>query len=147
MKTFLGWGAVLVVACCTTVWAFQVEPEKETKSVGVIRASRFELVDDQGRVRIEMRMDEGSPVVALKDEDGKDRVLVFHQPDVTGVYLKDATEETRVGLAQFPHGGGLAMHGEAAKGAAVYVLMNKQARLDIYDEDGTLTNRWPESPK
>lgn len=61
------------------------------------------------------------------------------------MYLKDATEETRVGLAQFAHGGGLAMHGEEAKGAAVYVLMNKQARLDVYDDDGKLTNRWPKS--
>jgi hypothetical protein len=115
----------------------------ETRTVDRIRTKHFELVDDKGRVRIEMKMADGNPVFAIKDENGKDRVIVFHEPKATGVYLKDAEQHTRVGLAQFPHGGGVAMHGEKGKHSAVYVLLNNKPRLAVYDDKGNLTNHWP----
>ena len=143
--------AVVATALGSSMFHFQDREKKRsaakqtavTTTVEKVRTKHFELVDDKGRVRIEMKMDEGNPVLSIKDENGKDRVIVFHKPKATGVYIKDEAQHTRVGLAQFPHGGGVAMHGENGKHSAVYVLLNNKARLDVYDEKGKLTDRWP----
>ncbi len=148
MKTVVSLIAVLLVAVLHPIFFNQEAGNSksgENLSVEIVRAKRFELVDDKDRVRIEMLLDDGNPVFRLKDENGKNRVVVFHQADATGVYVNDADEDTRVGIAQFPHGGGVAMHGAKGKGSAVYVLMNDTARLDVYDKEGKLAHRWPES--
>lgn len=108
-----------------------------------LKAKRIELVDDQGRTRIELAMDKDSPTLRFLDADGNEKISIFDQADATAVYLKDDQGHTRVGLAQFGHGGGVAMHGQDGKGSAVYVLMNDRARLDVYDRDGKLRHRWP----
>ncbi len=141
MKFIVGFAALFVSGL---VVALSVgNEEKHRVSDDVVRAKRFELIDKKGRVRIEMRMDNDDPVLSFKDVNGRDRVIVFQRADATGMYIKDISGDNRVGLAQFPHGGGLAMHGENGKGSAVYVLMNDKARLDIYNQKGKLSDRWP----
>ena len=140
MKRFLPLAAVAAVLSLPESGGLdRLEPEVPD----VLRAQKFELVDDTGKVRMELRMDDNEPVAALKDEKGRDRVLIVHNPEATGLFIRDADETTRIGVAQFPHGGGIALHGPDSKGAAVFVLMNDRPRLTTYDSDGMVTNQWP----
>ena len=106
-----------------------------------VRATAFQLLDEDGAVRAELVTRDGSPGLYLKDKSGLDRVAVFDGPDGSGVYVMDAEGVTRIGLAQFAHGGGgLALHGPQSEGAAV--LYFKQAgSLRFFDKDGQVTNQ------
>jgi len=86
---------------------------------GTLRAEAFELVDD-GRVVAVLETRDGNPRLAFRDSDGVERVQLFHDEETTGLYLADARGTTRVGVAQFAHGGGgVALHGEDSRGALV----------------------------
>ena len=57
----------------------------------------------------------------------------------------DETGGTRLGAAQFAHGGGgYALHGPEMKGAAVLYLKG-EGSLSMYDAEGELTDRFPGS--
>lgn len=52
--------------------------------------------------------------------------------------------DTRLGAAQFAHGGGgYALHGPGGRGAAVLYLSG-DGSLTIYDAEGGVTARFPE---
>lgn len=86
-----------------------------------VRARRVQIVDAQDRVRIDLRHDE----------------------EETGMFVLDAEGDTRLGAAQFAHGGGgYALHGPAGRGAAVLYLKGSGS-LSMYDADGTVTARFP----
>ncbi|KPJ92099.1 MAG: hypothetical protein AMS18_08095 [Gemmatimonas sp. SG8_17] len=87
----------------------------------VVRARLFQVVDDSGLVRIELR----------------------HDSTETGLFIRDVAGDTRLGAAQFAHGGGgFALHGPEAKGAAVLYLKGAGS-LTFFDSSGTVTTRVP----
>ncbi|KPJ86392.1 MAG: hypothetical protein AMS18_15690 [Gemmatimonas sp. SG8_17] len=87
----------------------------------VVRAHRIQLVDGSGHVRIDLR----------------------HDTTETGLFILDESGGTRIGVAQFAHGGGgFALHGPDMKGAAVLYLKG-QGSLTFYDETGEVTHRIP----
>ncbi|MEJ2205163.1 MAG: hypothetical protein P8170_13765 [Gemmatimonadota bacterium] len=91
----------------------------------LLRVKRVQLVDDEGRVRIDLR----------------------HSEDETGLFIMDEAGDTRVGAAQFAHGGGgFALHGPALKGAAVLYLAG-EGSLSMYDTAGARTARFPEAER
>lgn len=95
--------------------------QRSTPVAEVLRARRFQVVDDSGLVRIELR----------------------HDSTETGLFMRDAAGDTRLGAAQFAHGGGgFALHGPEAKGAAVLYLKGAGS-LAFYDSSGTVTMRVP----
>jgi len=86
-----------------------------------LQARRIEVVDDEGRVRIELR----------------------HDDEETGLFVLDSEGVTRLGAAQFAHGGGgYALHGPGMKGAAVLYLKG-EGTLTMYDGEGNVTSRFP----
>lgn len=107
-----------------------------TDRPATITTSAFQLIDQTGQVRAELGFRNGAPGLFILDEQGHDRLLAVHDAEGTGVYLNDPDGTTRVGMAQFTHGGGgIAMHGTEAKGATV--LYHKgQGSLTFFDEEG-----------
>lgn len=106
---------------------------------GVVRAQAFELLTADGRVAGDWRVDESGPRWRLLDEAGVERVAVFLTPDATGVYVRDADSVTRIGIAQFAHGGGgVALHGPESKGAAV-LYYKREGSLRFFDDEGQVT--------
>ncbi len=105
----------------------------------VIRAQRFVLVDDPGQNLGHWSVNGGVPGLYLHDVSGTERIALFSDQDSTALFLKDATGTTRVGTALFPHGGGFALHGTDAKGAAVMTLMKQRPGIAFYDDAGNVT--------
>lgn len=86
-----------------------------------IEATRIRLVDAEGRVRIDLR----------------------HDDSETGMFILDDDGDTRLGAAQFSHGGGgYALHGPGGRGAAVLYLRG-DGSLTFYDDKGGVTARVP----
>jgi len=87
----------------------------------VVRARRIQLVDAADRVRIDVR----------------------HDSSETGLFIADDAGDTRIGVAQFAHGGGgVALHGSGGRGAAVLYL-KRGGSLTIYDTTGAVVARVP----
>lgn len=106
-----------------------------------VAAHAFQLKDADGATRAEITVREGEAGLFILDEDGRDRLAATYSPEGVGLYLKDASGHSRVGLAQFAHGGGgLALHGPDAKGAAV-LYFKERGSLRFYDTDGRVTNQ------
>ena len=92
------------------------------QSAELVQAQRIQLVDDEGRVRMDLR----------------------HDSTETGLFVIDAAGDTRWGAARFAHGGGgYAVYGPGGRGAAVLYLSG-DGSLTIYDADGEVTARFPE---
>ena len=86
-----------------------------------VTTRRVRIVDDEGRVRMDLR----------------------HDDEETGLFILDEDGDTRLGAAQFAHGGGgYALHGPGGRGAAVLYLRG-DGSLTMYDEDGGVTARFP----
>lgn len=110
---------------------------------GVLRGSAIELISSDGQIRAELVMREGHPGLYLRDDNGVERVALFHNEEATGLYVNDSSTTTRIGIAQFAHGGGgVALHGADSKGAAVLYL-KEEGSLRFFDRDGRVTDRVP----
>lgn len=108
-----------------------------------VRAHEFILVDSAGAERGELSMRDGVPGFYLKDDDGKDRVILIHNEELTALYLLDGMGDVRIGAAQFSHGGGgFALHGPEGKGGAVLYL-KKSGSLRMFDPDGNVSAQFP----
>lgn len=108
-----------------------------------LRAKSIQLVGDSGGILAELTVREGNPGLYLNDYEGRTRAALFHAPDGTGLYVMDADGVTRIGVAQFAHGGGgVALHGKESRGAAVLYLKD-EGSLRFYDAEGSITNEVP----
>jgi hypothetical protein len=88
-----------------------------------VRARRVLIVDDDDQVRIDLR----------------------HDAEETGLFILDDDGDTRLGAAQFAHGGGgYALHGPGGRGAAVLYLRG-EGSLTMYEPDGTVAARFPDA--
>jgi hypothetical protein len=112
-----------------------------THPLDVSRASAFQLTDEDGNVRAELAIRDGTVGLFLKDEEGHDRLQAFHDSEATGIYIHDEEGTNRVGVAQFAHGGGgFALHGPESRGAAVLYLKG-EGSLRFFDHEGNVTNQ------
>lgn len=110
---------------------------------GTLRAASLEVVDAGGNTIALLGEREGRTGLFLVDENSMPRVAVFHAEDADGVYINDDQGVTRIGVAQFAHGGGgLALHGPASKGAAVLYYKN-EGSLKFYEADGAIRQAYP----
>lgn len=109
----------------------------------VLSAQSFELVDADGNVWAELSLQDGGPALTLYDGESTARVSLGHSDDETALFIRDEKGETRVGAAQFAHGGGgFALHGPKGEGAAVLYLKG-DGNLTFYDVNGEATSRIP----
>ena len=109
-----------------------------------LEVRQLDLVGPDGAVRASLRIDEvGDPVFELLDSDGNPRLQMAQAADSDRIYILDAEGTTRIGIAQFAHGGGgFALHGPESKGAAVLYLKDKGS-LRIFDKSGDVTSEFP----
>ena len=108
-----------------------------------LRTRRLEVVDASGRVRVEVAATDKGTALTVLDTAGVPRATLSDDEDGTALYLRDGEGVTRVGVAQFAHGGGgFALHGPGAKGAAVLYLKG-DGSLTFYDEGGQVRARFP----
>lgn len=113
----------------------------------LVSTRSLEIVDEAGSVRVRLTATPEGPELRLLDEAGVPRAILGHGAEGTALYLKDAQGTTRVGVAQFAHGGGgVALHGEESKGAAVLYLKSGQGTLTFYGADGAVSSRVPSQP-
>ena len=81
--------------------------------------------------------------VQLVDAEGRTRMDLTHDSLGTRLYIHDDAGDVRVGVAQFAHGGGgFALHGPGGSGAAVLYLKGS-GNLSFYDSAGAVTARFP----
>ena len=132
---------LLLLAAFLALAVFTFARPRQTQDV--LAVQRLTLVDGKGEVHAELALRDGSPGLFLKDKTGKDRVVLIHDSDQSALFIKDETETTRIGVAQFSHGGGgFALHGPESKGAAVLYFKEKGS-LRIFDRDGVVTDQVP----
>jgi len=132
-------GALLVATSLVLLGAAPSADLKER----TVRASRFELVDAEGRVRGELCFRESAPVFSLLDEEGQDRLTLNHDAGGTALFIRDQGGVIRLGAAHFAHGGGgFALHGPDSRGAAV-LYYDESGSLSFYDTDGNRSLHLP----
>jgi len=130
------------LACLLTVLVWTCYPSAVQDAV---RARSFALVDADSRTYAEIKMTDGGPGLYLIDAGGVARLSLVHNEEETALYLRDADDQVRIGVAQFAHGGGgVALHGAAAKGAAV-LYFKEEGSLTFYDSEGNVIARSPSS--
>lgn len=127
--------AMMVLAVCA---AFA--PNRDT-----VAARSIKLLDARGKVRAELGADEdGSTGLFLLDAAGRVRASLTHDDAQTALYLLDETGNTRVGAAQYEHGGGgIALRGVDDK-RAVELFLKGDGNLTFYDKTGEISARLPD---
>lgn len=146
----LEWWNRLLILCVvgTLTLGFSSQLAPARKGVDkILRSERLEIVDQQGRPRVVLGLDEqGSAGVMVNDTAGEARVTLLHDSEGSALFIRDAEGVIRVGVAQFAHGGGgVALHGPNSRGAAVLYLQ-EAGSLTFYDVEGEPTLRIPETP-
>lgn len=103
---------------------------------GPLRTTDLQLVDSAGNLLARLTPAPGGAALTLFDAAGRARISLHHDTAETALFLYDSARTIRVGLAQFAHGGGgLALHGPNARGAAVLYFKN-QGTLTFYGDSG-----------
>lgn len=106
-----------------------------------LRAQSIQLISAEGGLLAELAVRDGNPGLYLSDGNGVNRAALFHGAEGTGLYIMDSDGVTRVGIAQFAHGGGgVALHGEESKGAAV-LYFKEEGSLRFFNSEGDITNQ------
>ena len=131
-------GLALVVVGLGLVWTFakitgNAHAQEDEK---ILRATAFVLVDDQGRVRGEMKMIASGPELRLADENGKARAELIACKDGPVLALSDENGKARVGLSVVKDGPGLVMLDENGKTRAFLNTAKNMPGLVMLDENG-----------
>ena len=115
------------------------------QSGDVVSAEAFHLLDRQGNVVAELASGPEGTGLIIRDALGQERVKLAHESEQSGLFVLDDTGHSRIGIAQFSHGGGgVALHGEEGKGAAV-LYFKGTGTLSFYDAAGGVVHRLPEN--
>src|SRR5262245_57068494 len=99
--------SLLVLAAAPALVAWQVAATASKPQV--LRAQRLEIVDKQGRVRIELTVDDfdgGAPRMTLLDGKGNYRIIV-QGGEAGSLWFKDAEDRTRAILGECGDGASL----------------------------------------
>jgi len=120
-----------LVLAAILVWLAVTTPAHK-----ILRTEALHLVTPDGDMVAQLETRDGYPLLVLKDENGTERVSLFHNAEGSGLYIADETATTRVGVAQFAHGGGgVALHGKDGKGALV-LYFKSAGSLRFFGDDG-----------
>jgi hypothetical protein len=105
--------AVLVLLMCMVLMVSSAFFSNSVYRADVIQTQKFELVDDKGKVRASITIEEsGETVLRLKDENGNIRVKLGASKDGSGIVLLD--DDTNPGI-----------HGLAKKDGVKLILFGK----------------------
>jgi len=118
-------------------------PQSEDNKI--VRCQRLEVVDEHGHSIAVLGVDaDGSRGLFIHDPNDRLRLAAVQDPNQSAFYIFDTTGTVRIGVAQFAHGGGgVALHGENSKGAAV-LYYKDSGSLSFYNTAGKITSRIPD---
>ena len=103
----------------------------------VLKCKRLEVVDEQGKIRAAVTVDEAGPSLSLWDAQGKVRAGLGVSEAGTGLTLSDAQGKVRAGLAVFEAGSGLMLSDAQGKPrAGLAVPEDGPAALALFDAQG-----------
>jgi len=114
-----------------TAWAKSVVKE--------IRANKFILEDENGKIRAGLYINSDGPQFRLWDENGKPRATMSVFKDGPGLRLFDENGKPRAGLVVFMDGPGLRLFDENGKPRAKLGLSTDGTGLVLYDENGKVS--------
>lgn len=121
----------LALAVAAIAWLFY-------RPAGPLRATSLEMVDSKGNTVALLGSMGGRTGLFLVDKKSVPRVSLFHADDADGMYIDDGEGVTRIGVAQFTHGGGgVALHGPGSQGAAV-LYYKTAGSLRFFDAEGNV---------
>jgi len=102
-----------------------------------VEATRFVLVDDRGRVRGELTMDQG-PVLQLRTDDGKERaVLTVNHENAAHLLLLDNRDNGGRAAHLYAYDNGAALELRDRNGGKISLaLSDMQSGLQMFDEKG-----------
>jgi len=137
------WLMVAIVACVAlaAVMVGCAARQANPTTLQVVRAQRFELVDAQGRVRIDLGMgvDGSTPCVRLLDGQDQPRIRLSLRPDgIPALTLLGEKGETRAELSLGADGGPILGLGDE-KGqprAVLRVTADGSSILGLFDDKG-----------
>lgn len=128
-------GLLLGAAALTAIGLGQSRPAEQ-----VIRASRFAVVDAEGKERAWLALEDGSPTLVLTNSQGKAvlRCDVPAIPDKAAFYLIDPVERSGMELAMTMNGP--VIHLTDASGVRARLATNElnAPLVAVYDEKGRL---------
>jgi hypothetical protein len=107
-----------------------------THTVKEVRTKRFVLVDEKGRNRALLSVDNAGPGLSLSDENGHKRVGLAAFKEASGMSLYDEKGENRVMLSVDKTGSALALSDENGKKRAGMAVFRDASGLSLYDENG-----------
>jgi len=144
------WLMVAIVACVAlaAVMVGCAARQANPTTLQVVRAQRFELVDAQGRVRIDLGMgvDGSTPCVRLLDGQDQPRIRLSLRPDGGPILgLGDEKGQPRAVLRVTADGSSiLGLFDDKGKGGAgLAVLSDGRASLGLSDDKGKVIWRAP----
>ena len=133
--------AVVLAACIVlaAVAAAYAAGQAKVSAPEVIRAQKFELVDEKGKVRAELTLVDGIPGLLLSDQEGKPRAaLGLDKNGTPSLSLHDSSGKTRAALSFMRPGGTaptLAMFDERGKQRVqLGIVENGSPGLSLCDE-------------
>jgi len=113
----------------------------------VVRANRFVLEDENGKVRALLGVTAEGPGLILHDENGKIRIVLDVAKDVPELLLLDENGEIRAGLAVAKDVPGLALKDAAGKVRAWLAVSKAGPGLALYDIGGPGLSLWDAAGK
>ena len=134
---------ILVIAASTLAGAATTLFAQEPKAP-IVKASRFELVDAEGRTRAVLGMSKGgSPELDLRDPEGRPRALLVLDANHLPIFLlKDAQVVTRARLELDAKGGARLSFADADLNPRIEVDGTKP-EVKTLDSKGTVTWKAP----
>jgi len=103
-----------------------------------VKAKSFQVVDEQGNVRAEMKvgLDNGSPMITLWDKDGKTRMAMGLTGDDPAIQLCDKTGTTRAGMRVAGNDPAVQLCGKDGTTRAGMRLLGDDPAIALTDSDG-----------
>jgi hypothetical protein len=129
-----GLGAVVIAG------AFVLMGQARLVHPGTITATKFVLVDAQGRQRATLDMYKGSPILGLFDANGKLRAELAAAPNGPWLQLNDASGNMRAGMDAFSDSPELDLYDANEKPQAMLAVTSDGPGLQLNDASGFETH-------
>jgi hypothetical protein len=125
-----GLGAMVIAG------AFVLMGQARLVHPSTITATKFVLVDSQGRQRATLDMYKGSPILGLFDANGNMRVVLSALPEGPGLALSDAKGNTRAEMDAFSDSPELALSDAKGNTRVMLSALPEGPGLALYDAKG-----------
>jgi hypothetical protein len=127
-------GVTLIIALVTSL-----NTRAASQSV-ILRGQGLQILDQKGRPRIELRVDNGSPSINLSDDTTKAGVSLDFIDKAPSIAMRDSTGNARATLFLLPEGSPMLLLADAHRKVAVTIsAIGGVGHMDL---DNTVTNEF-----